>query len=196
MSHSLSTVALPRFATVITAAKQPRQRPNAKAQSGKQKTTTTITPGVPAATAMKTTSGFSSRNKEPTWQCVQNCGACCKLEKGPNFPSAEEIFDDPSDIEAFCRNVDRLIMNYVGWLVVSGSRRKCLFYVVKYQDMIELNRPYFCRVEPDIFETLYGIETKKFNKEACSCCIDTIKAVYGSSSKELENFNAAIWSST
>lgn len=30
----------------------------------------------------------------------------------------------------------------------------------------------------------------------CSCCIDTIKAVYGSTSKELENFNAAIWSST
>uniref|UniRef100_M1C7J3 Uncharacterized protein n=1 Tax=Solanum tuberosum TaxID=4113 RepID=M1C7J3_SOLTU len=184
MSHSLSTVALPRFATVITAAKQPRQRPSAKTQSGKQKTTTTITPGVPAATAMKTTSGFNSRNKEPTWQCVQNCGACCKLDKGPNFPSAEEIFDDPSDIE-------------VGWLVVSGSRRKCFFYaVVKYQDMIEFNRPYFCRVEPDIFETLYGIETKKFNKEACSCCIDTIKAVYGSTSKELENFNAAIWSST
>lgn len=29
------------------------------------------------------------------------------------------------------------------------------------------DRPYFCRVEPDIFETLYGISKKKFNKEAC-----------------------------
>lgn len=102
MYHSLSTVALPRFATVITSAKKPRQRPNLKTQSGKQKTTTTtITPGVPAATVMKTTSGFNSRNKEPNWQCIQNCGACCKLEKGPNFPTAEEIFDDPSDIEVF-----------------------------------------------------------------------------------------------
>ncbi|KAL3358478.1 hypothetical protein AABB24_015549 [Solanum stoloniferum] len=183
MSHSLSTVTLPRFATVITAAKQPRQRPNAKTQSGKQKTTTTITPGVPAATAMKTMSGFNSRNKEPTWQCVQNCGACCKLEKGPNFPSAEEIFDDPSDIELF-----NSLVGSDGWCIhFDKSTRKCSIYA---------DRPYFCRVEPDIFEILYGIETKKFNKEACSCCIDTIKAVYGSTSKELENFNAAIWSST
>lgn len=101
MSHSLSTVALPRFATVLKAGKQPRQRPNPKTQNGKHKITTTSTHGVPAATVKKTTSGFNSRNKEPTWQCVQNCGACCKLEKGPNFPSAEEIFDDPRDIEVF-----------------------------------------------------------------------------------------------
>ncbi|MCD7452802.1 hypothetical protein HAX54_018243 [Datura stramonium] len=102
MSLSLATVALPRFATVLTAAaKQPRQRPNPKTQSGKQKITTN-NPGVPPAGAVKkATSGFNSRNKEPTWQCVQNCGACCKLEKGPNFPSPEEIFDDPSDVEVF-----------------------------------------------------------------------------------------------
>ncbi|XP_049408518.1 uncharacterized protein LOC125871861 isoform X3 [Solanum stenotomum] len=153
MSHSLSTVALPLFATVITAAKQPRQRPNAKTQSGKQKTTTTITPGVPAATAMKTTSGFNSRNKEPTWQCVQNCGACCKLEKGPNFPSAEEIFDDPSDIE--------IVPTFVG--LNRTSLRHCM-----------------------------GLKRKSSTRKLA----DTIKAVYGSTSKELENFNAAIWSST
>lgn len=33
--------------------------------------------------------------------------------------------------------------------------------------LFALDRPYFCRVEPAIFETLYGIEKKKFNKEAC-----------------------------
>lgn len=30
-----------------------------------------------------------------------------------------------------------------------------------------LDRPYFCRVEPEIFETLYGINKKRFDKEAC-----------------------------
>ncbi|KAF3552531.1 hypothetical protein DY000_02004862, partial [Brassica cretica] len=49
-------------------------------------------------------------------------------------------------------------------------------------------RPYFCRVEPEVFKTLYGIEEKKFNKEACSCCIDTIKTIDGSDSKELDKF--------
>lgn len=29
------------------------------------------------------------------------------------------------------------------------------------------DRPYFCRVEPDVFESLFGINKKKFNKEAC-----------------------------
>lgn len=75
-----------------------------------------------------------------------------------------------------------------GWCIhFEKSTRKCSIYA---------DRPYFCRVEPAIFETLYGIETKKFNKEACSSCVDTIKAIYGSSSKELENYNAAVWSST
>ncbi|XP_027775264.1 uncharacterized protein LOC107031193 isoform X3 [Solanum pennellii] len=154
MYHSLSTVALPRFATVITSAKMSRQRPNLKTQSGKQKTTTTtITPGVPAATVMKTTSGFNSRNKEPNWQCIQNCGACCKLEKGPNFPTAEEIFDDPSDIE--------IVPTFV-----------------------ELNLP--------SLRHSMGLKRKSSTRKLA----DTIKAVYGSTSKELENFNAAIWSST
>ncbi|PHT38376.1 hypothetical protein CQW23_21949 [Capsicum baccatum] len=183
MSVSLSPVAPPRFATVVTAA---RRRPNPNPQIGNKRKLTTPNPSVPpppAITVKKTTSGFNGRNKEPKWQCVEKCGACCKLEKGPNFPSAEEIFDDPSDVELF-----NSLVGSDGWCIhFDKSTRKCSIYA---------DRPYFCRVEPAIFETLYGIEKKKFNKEACSCCIDTIKAVYGSSSKELENFNAAIWSST
>lgn len=33
--------------------------------------------------------------------------------------------------------------------------------------MMISERPFFCRVEPDVFDTLYGIDKKKFNKEAC-----------------------------
>ena len=43
--------------------------------------------------------GFGARKTEPLWQCVKNCGACCKLDKGPKFPSPEEIFDESSDIQ-------------------------------------------------------------------------------------------------
>jgi hypothetical protein len=43
--------------------------------------------------------GFGSEKKEVSWKCVEGCGACCKLQKGPSYPSPEEIFTDPSDVE-------------------------------------------------------------------------------------------------
>jgi len=43
--------------------------------------------------------GFSGEKKELSWHCVEGCGACCKLQKGPSYPSPEEIFTDPSDVE-------------------------------------------------------------------------------------------------
>lgn len=44
--------------------------------------------------------GFGDKKKqEQLWQCVQSCGACCKLAKDPTFATPEEIFENPSDIE-------------------------------------------------------------------------------------------------
>lgn len=126
--------------------------------------------------------GFASRKKEELWRCVENCGACCKLDKGPSFASPEEIFSDPSDIELY-----KSLIGPDGWCIhFDKGTRKCSIYN---------DRPYFCRVEPDVFHSLYGINKKKFNKEACSCCKDTIKAIYGSHSTELDNFNRSIRSS-
>ncbi|XP_042018113.1 uncharacterized protein LOC121765896 [Salvia splendens] len=133
--------------------------------------------------ATKTSNGFGREKKSPVWQCVEKCGACCKLDKGPTFPSPEEIFDNPSDVEHY-----NSLVGEDGWCIhYDKSSRKCSIYA---------DRPYFCRVEPEIFDTLYGIDNKRFNKEACSCCADTIKTVYGANSKELEKFNNAIWSSS
>lgn len=39
------------------------------------------------------------KNKELSWHCVEGCGACCKLQKGPSYPSPEEIFTNTSDVE-------------------------------------------------------------------------------------------------
>ncbi|KAL1567214.1 hypothetical protein AAHA92_02717 [Salvia divinorum] len=52
--------------------------------------------------ATKTSHGFGGEKKSPVWQCVEKCSACCKLDKGPTFPSPEEIFDDPSDVVRLC----------------------------------------------------------------------------------------------
>ncbi|KAK9127190.1 hypothetical protein Syun_015987 [Stephania yunnanensis] len=121
--------------------------------------------------------GFGSKSgKEAVWQCVEGCGACCKLNKGPSFATPEEIFQSPSDIQLY-----KSLIGPDGWCVhFDKPTRTCTIYS---------DRPYFCRVEPGIFRDLYGIEHKKFNKEACSFCRDTIKAIYGSRSRELENFN-------
>lgn len=33
------------------------------------------------------------------WKCASGCGACCKLDKGPDFPTPDEIFaDHPDDL--------------------------------------------------------------------------------------------------
>ncbi|KAB2098328.1 hypothetical protein ES319_A01G231000v1 [Gossypium barbadense] len=159
MSH---ITALPSFGIVCSAHKVGRK---GKKTAPKNKTS-------------KDTMGFSSGRKE-IWRCVENCGACCKLAKGPAFPTPEEIFSDPSDIKLY-----RSLIGPDGWCIhYEKNTRTCSIYP---------DRPYFCRVEADIFKKLYGIENRKFNKEACSCCRDTIKVIYGPNSKELNNFNISI----
>ncbi|XP_058209296.1 uncharacterized protein LOC131322130 [Rhododendron vialii] len=166
MPHAVAVP--PYFLTVRCAA----GNPPSKRTNAKSKKTRTQKSGGPSSV------GFG-----PRWQCVEGCGACCKLDKGPSFATPEEIFENPSDIELY-----RSLVGADGWCInYNKSSRTCSIYA---------DRPYFCRVEPEIFETLYGINKKRFDKEACSCCRDTIRDVYGSKSKELENFNHATRSTT
>ncbi|KAM6593474.1 hypothetical protein CsatA_001177 [Cannabis sativa] len=152
------TAALPSFSIVRMGG---RARPAKRSQS------------------QRSNAGFGGGRKEQLWHCVEGCGACCKLNKGPSFAPPDEIFDDPSDVQLY-----RSMVGPDGWCIhYEKSTRRCSIYS---------ERPYFCRVEPDVFETLYGISKKKFNKEACSSCRDTIKAIYGPHSKELDNFNCAL----
>ncbi|XP_026665812.1 uncharacterized protein LOC103721056 isoform X2 [Phoenix dactylifera] len=111
---------------------------------------------------------------EVVWQCARGCGACCKLDKGPAFPAPEEIFaDDPSHLQLY-----KSLIGPDGWCVhYHHPTRTCSIYP---------DRPFFCRVEPAVFRKLYGIDERRFNREACR---DTIKAVYGSGSEELKNFD-------
>ncbi|XAR69007.1 hypothetical protein NMG60_11000439 [Bertholletia excelsa] len=151
----------------------PIQRASAKAKTSQRRSTGGRAPP-----------GFGGESSnEPRWRCVEGCGACCKLNKGPSFATPEEIFEDPSDVQLY-----RSLIGPDGWCIhYDKDSRKCSIYS---------DRPYFCRVEAEIFRTLYGIDKKKFNKEACSCCRDTIKSVYGSNSEELDKFNREIRRST
>ncbi|XP_051149656.1 uncharacterized protein LOC127264235 isoform X2 [Andrographis paniculata] len=104
--------------------------------------------------------GFGGKKKDPVWQCIQNCGACCKLDKGPQFPSPDEIFDEPSDVELY-----QSLIGKDGWCIhYDKNTREC---------------------------SIYADSVSNVNS---SCCVDTIKAVYGIHSEELEKFNRAVWS--
>ncbi|XP_010452115.1 PREDICTED: uncharacterized protein LOC104734277 [Camelina sativa] len=170
-----TSLAAPLSTTIISAATRRSQvsQPKSKKSKPENKRPTTTS-----------TSGFSSgrTTKELTWKCVEGCGACCKLAKDFAFATPDEIFDDPDDVELY-----RSMIGDDGWCInYNKATRKCSIYS---------DRPYFCRVGPEVFKSLYGIEEKKFNKEAISCCIDTIKTIHGPDSKELDNFNRAIRSS-
>ncbi|XP_020262335.1 uncharacterized protein LOC109838291 [Asparagus officinalis] len=85
--------------------------------------------------------GFGgSRKDQEKWQCARGCGACCKLDKGPAFPTPEEIFeDDPVHLQLY-----KSLIGPDGWCIhYEHATRTCSIYS---------DRPSFCRVKPDVFK--------------------------------------------
>jgi len=83
MSPAITTLTQPLSLAVTSAARPPRKAATVKTDKRKGQTSL----------------GFGGDKKETKWHCVEGCGACCKLQKGPSFPSPEEYFDDPSDVQ-------------------------------------------------------------------------------------------------
>ncbi len=108
-----------------------------------------------------------------TWRCVQSCGACCNLAPSDR-PDLEEYLT-PEELSLYLSMVGE-----EGWCIhFDRSTRKCSIYE---------DRPRFCRVQPGIFEQMYGIEASEFNEFAIDCCCQQIEGVYGSKSPEMERY--------
>ncbi|CAM6069937.1 unnamed protein product [Sphagnum tenellum] len=142
-------------------------------------------PGVAAAIAESLKKVNSSEDADNiwtarhAWACVKGCGACCVLDKGPDYPPVEEILTDPDEVALF-----RSMVGADGWCIhYDKPSRSCT---------IHNERPRFCRVEPERFKDLYGIEEKDMDKVACGFCQDQIRSVYGGRSKELKTFQRVI----
>lgn len=89
MVISLALSTAPMSTTIISATRRSQvSQPKAKKVKPENKLPTTTS-----------TSGFSGRTKELTWQCVEDCGACCKIAKDFSFATPDEIFDNPDDVE-------------------------------------------------------------------------------------------------
>lgn len=111
------------------------------------------------------------------WQCVKQCGACCNLDPVER-PDLEDYLT-PAELELYLSMVGQ-----DGWCInFDHSTRECRIYP---------NRPRFCRVEPEIFEDMYGIEPAELNDFAIDCCHQHIEGIYGERSLEILRFNKII----
>ena len=112
-----------------------------------------------------------------TWQCVKQCGACCHLDPGER-PDLDEYLL-PDELELYLSMVGD-----GGWCVnYDHANRECRIYS---------NRPRFCRVEPQVFEDMYGIPLEELNDFAIDCCREQIYGVYGDRSLEMLRFEQAV----
>ena len=126
---------------------------------------------------MKNSQLKSQFSKLGKWQCVSQCGACCNLTP-----------EDRPDLTKYLSSEElELYMSMVGedgWCInYDHHTRKCQIYK---------ERPHFCRVKPDIFEDMYGVEATEFNEFAIACCQQQIIGVYGRDSEELERYNKSV----
>ncbi|MCU0536565.1 MAG: YkgJ family cysteine cluster protein [Hydrococcus sp. Prado102] len=105
-----------------------------------------------------------------TWRCVKYCGACCHLEPSDR-PDLEEYLS-PEELKLYLSMVGE-----GGWCInFNRDTRECNIYE---------QRPRFCRVKPDIFEQMYGVDASEFNDFAIDCCKQQIEGVYGKNSQEM-----------
>ena len=112
-----------------------------------------------------------------TWQCVKECGACCHLDPADR-PDIYEYLS-PEELDLYLSMVGE-----GGWCVnFDKDSRECRIYS---------NRPRFCRVEPEVFEEMYGIYPEELNDFAIDCCYQQIEGVYGDRSLEMLRFDRAV----
>ena len=114
-------------------------------------------------------------NKQsPSWQCIHQCGACCRLcpeERGEALAALSEIQ----------RTKYLSMVGDDGWCIHydSGGQR-CTIYS---------DRPDFCRVSE--LGALFDVPTDDIDSFAIACCKQQIRATYGGRSGVMRRFNRA-----
>jgi Fe-S-cluster containining protein len=112
-----------------------------------------------------------------TWRCVKQCGACCHLDPADR-PDLEDYLS-PSELAEYLS-----LVGPDGWCIhFEPDSRECKIYE---------HRPRFCRVEPAVFQDLFGIEPEDLNDFAIDCCRQQIEGVYGDRSLEMLRFDREV----
>lgn len=112
-----------------------------------------------------------------TWNCVQHCGACCYLD--PHERPGLEEYLTPEELQQYLEMVGE-----DGWCVnFDPTTRECRIYN---------DRPRFCRVHPENFQQMYGIDANEFDEFAIDCCHQHIESMYGADSLEMQRYRHQI----
>ncbi|AGY58585.1 YkgJ family cysteine cluster protein [Gloeobacter kilaueensis] len=108
-----------------------------------------------------------------SWQCVQNCGACCYLAPAERPFLAEYL---SAELLALYHS----LVGADGWCIhFQKTTRRCGIYA---------NRPAFCRVSPQVLQDLYGEDPDDLTEWAIHCCREHIDSVWGAASLERQRF--------
>ena len=113
-------------------------------------------------------------SQTPQWQCISQCGACCRLAPEERAEALEALNDEDQAIYLSMVGADGWCIHYD-----SGGRR-CRIYE---------DRPRFCRVSS--MDKLFDIASDQLDAFAIDCCQQQIRSVYGGRSKELRRFKRA-----
>lgn len=115
----------------------------------------------------------------PRWQCIEGCGACCRLDPAQRPEALEAL--SPGQRQAYLA-----LVGNDGWCIHydSGGRR-CRIYA---------DRPDFCQVANLI--TLFGSGHDGADQEghvsgdalAIACCLQQIRSEYGGRSRVMKRF--------
>lgn len=112
-----------------------------------------------------------------TWRCVKQCGACCYLDPTER-PDLDEYLS-PEELEHYLS-----LVGEDGWCInFNPITRECGIYP---------DRPRFCRVQPEVFQELYGVDPAELDEFAIDCCREHIEDLYGDRSIELLRFNREV----
>jgi Fe-S-cluster containining protein len=111
------------------------------------------------------------------WQCIQGCGACCQLN--PSDRPDLDSYLTPDELAHYLS-----LVGEDGWCInYDHEQRRCTIYET---------RPDFCRVQPDTFSRMFGIDPAELDEFAIDCCEQQIAGVYGNQSEELDRFVATV----
>ncbi|MDB9315687.1 YkgJ family cysteine cluster protein [Spirulina sp. CS-785/01] len=112
-----------------------------------------------------------------TWRCMENCGACCHLD--PRDRPDLDHYLTPAELDLYLSFVGE-----DGWCIhFDPKTRQCRIYE---------QRPRFCRVQPEIFEQMYGIPKEDFEEFAIDCCDQQISGVYGHRSPKRQQYKQLV----
>ena len=110
-----------------------------------------------------------------SWSCIENCGACCRLD-----------LSERADLSGVLSSKDIDLINSMtskdGWCkYFDKSKRECMIYE---------SRPHFCRVSE--FSKSFKGYLQNGDKFLINCCTQHISSIYGIKSNQMKDFKKAV----